>query len=228
LIIRLLVAAVISSVLASLMVQQFGSAFQIPPSVIAGIGVVPTPEQAAKVAAAKRTRDCRNACVTFALIGSIMGLSFGSALGIGRHSLRAFAANSAGGILCGAASGAMAGAIEVIVVPVLFPSLAAESKTIPAEASSWAITGIGVGLGVNLAPLCRRALVSGTIAALGGGLIGGIVYVPIVAVLVPDVDTELVVPDSFVGKLVWIALPAMGMALGMARALPRPVQAPGD
>jgi hypothetical protein len=226
--IRLLVAAAFSTLLASVLVEYFGSPFRIPESVIAGIGVAPTPEQSARVGAAQRVRAGRNSSVTFALIGAALGLSFGSALGIGRRSLRAFAANSVGGLLCGAASGAIAGAIAAIVVPVLFPSLEAEHKTILAEASSWAITGIGVGLGVSLALHCRRALANGALGGFAGGLIGGVLYFPVVALLIPAVDTDLLIPDLFVAKLVWIALPAIGMALGMGRAPVRNGLAPVD
>src|SRR5262245_31688744 len=217
----LVVAAAVSAVLAAALVQQFGSPFRIPASATAGIGVTATPEEVARVTAAKRMRDGRNACVTFALIGAVLGLSFDFALGIGRRSGRGLAVGLVVGVLCGATFGAMGGAIAAEAAPAWFVSLETEHRTILTEALSWAVTSIGVGLGCFFSLRRPRALAAGVVAAFAGGLIGGALYMPVAALLLPSVDTELIIPDSFLARLVWISLPAMGMAFGMGRALVR-------
>jgi hypothetical protein len=219
-ILLLLAAAVLSTILGAALVQKFGNPFRIPPSVTAGIQVVASPEQAAKVSAAKSARDAKNACVTFAIIGTISALCFAVALGSSvLHSRRQRVVASVGGSLYGAVAGAIAGAIAAIVCPTVLASLQAEHKTILAEALGWAIIGIGAGTAVALAVRSRRAWVNGTFAAFAGGLIGGALYVPVVSLLIPSVDTEQIIPDVFAAKLVWIALPVLGVAFGMGRAL---------
>jgi hypothetical protein len=211
----------VAAIAASLLVEEFGHPFALSAEATAGIGVVPTPEQAARVTLAKRVRDGKNLYVTFALMGGEIGLAFGVVLGLLRRSTRAALLGLAGGAVFGAGLGA-AGGFAVGSVSEFLKSAASlenEHRVIIAHLAGWAITGIGIGMGAALGMGERRAVVKGLLAGFAGGLIGGGIYVPIAAILMPTVDTDLVIPDSWSAKLVWIAVPAVLMGVGLGRAL---------
>jgi hypothetical protein len=217
----LAVTGAVAAAIVSKIVEDFGRPFQLPPEATAGIGVSPTSEQAARVTAAKLIRDGKNLYVTFAIMGGGIGLAFGIVMGLLCRSTRGALLGFAGGAVFGAGLG-VAGAYAVLHVGYLASSSTAlenEHKIIFAHLAGWAITGLGVGLGASLAMLDRRALLRGLLAAFAGGLIGGGLYVPIAAVLMPSVDTDLVIPDSWTAKLVWIAVPAVLMGVSLGRAL---------
>jgi hypothetical protein len=217
----LAVTGAVAAAVMSKVIEDYGRPFQLPPEATAGIGVAPTPAQSARVTAAKRIRDGKNLYVTFALMGGGIGLAFGVVLGLMRGSPRAALLGFAGGAVFGAGLGA-AGAFAVRFVGDLAnssTSLESEHKIIFAHLAGWAVTGLGVGLGAGFAMLERRALLRGSLAAFAGGLIGGGIYVPVAAVLMPSVDTDLIIPDSWTAKLVWMALPAVLMGVSLGRAL---------
>jgi hypothetical protein len=215
----LLIAALISALVGAAAAQHFGSPFSIPRSVTAGIGVVATPEQAATVGAAKRVRDANNTCATFAIVGMMMGLVYGVVVGVASLTLRRIVTGFVCGTLAGAICGFIAGYLTTPASQVLASSLDSEERTIAVNSLAWGITALGSVFGTLFALPSRRALIPCLLAGFAGSLAGGLLYVPVISLSFPDVDTELIIPDSLVAKCVWIGLPALGFSLGMVRAL---------
>ena len=119
--------------------------------------------------------------------------------------------------MLGAAAGGAIGFAETRIDG--WAMLDPEQRMILKHIVVWSILGVGVGLGASLASKCRRTMARGTLAAFAGGLIGGALYIPVLALAIPDVDATKLVPGPLSALMIWIALPALCMALGLGRAL---------
>src|SRR5262249_50445566 len=136
----LVAAAIVASPPAWLLVEKFQNHFDVPPEAKAGISVVPTPEQQARLSVATRIRDRKNFALTFALIGSVLGLALGAAAGLARGSMTKAAVGLVAGAAAGAVSGALGGAAAALVAERMKSvSIDAELQSLLAQVAAFAI-----------------------------------------------------------------------------------------
>jgi hypothetical protein len=217
-----LVAVAAATIAAGLLVDRFGSTFRVPAEMTAGFGSQVSAEQSARLSAVVRTVNSKNLLVTFALAGAVIGLAFGLAAGIALRSRPDAMRGVFGGAGLGCLFGFGGGWATGFASDRLHTLAAVEDdhKIIFALLAGWAFTGIGVGWGASLSSLGGRTMAKAAIAGFAGGLIGGAVYVPLVAFLAPSVDTAILIPEGLIGKFYWVVFPAALIGLSLARALP--------
>jgi hypothetical protein len=216
-----LVAVAAAAIAAGFLVDRFGSPFRIPAEITAGFGAQNSAEDAARLGAVVRTINRNNLLVTFALAGAVIGLAFGLAAGIALRSWSGTMRGVLGGAAWGCLFGLGGGWVTGFASDRLHTLAAVEDdhKIIFALLAGWAFTGVGVGWGASLSYLRGRTMAKAALAGFAGGLIGGAVYVPLVAFLAPSVDTALLIPEGLIGKFYWVAFPAALMGISLARSL---------
>ena len=221
LLVVMLLTAAGSTIVSWQLVERFHKTFELPASVTTGLGSALSPAQKTAIEAALPARDIKNFSLTVGIFGAVTGLLFGIATGLARGSSAAIVAGILGGSLFGALSGALGGAAEYCLDNRIksLGVLTAEHRAIFGHLTGWAIAGLGVGVGASGSSRCRHTIVRVMVAAFAGGLIGGSLYVPLVTVLLPEFDTEQLMPDAPTATLIWVALPTILMGLGIWRTL---------
>jgi hypothetical protein len=78
--------------------------------------------------------------------------------------------------------------------------------------------GLGVGLGIALWSQTISLGVKTTLAGLAGGLLAAVAYPVIVSILLPDLSTDVLLPDTAIARLVWLCLLSglIGLAIPIA------------
>lgn len=222
---RLLCAAVIAATLAWLAVDQWGSAFRVPPALTAGLGSTIPPDRLAVINAASAKAEQKNSILRVGLYGMIVAAAMGFTVGYLNSTLRAAIIGLASGLLFGALLGMVGGGVANLLAVNLkdSESLDETNRAIIIHLSGWAVAGIGVGLATTLAAGRRKVLGESLLAGIAGGAIGGAMFVPLAAILLPNCDSEVPFPTGSTYRLVWIALPAVMTALVLRHSnVPRP------
>jgi hypothetical protein len=221
----LVAAAIVASPAAWLLVEKFQNHFEIPPEAKAGISVVPTPEQQARLSVAGRIRDRKNLALTFALVGSVLGLALGAAAGFARGSMTKAAVGLVVGAAAGAVSGALGGAAAAWVAEQMKSvPIDAEYQSLLAEVAGFAILGLGPGLAASVVVRGGRGAAGGALAGFYGGLIGGALMYPmlwVAVILVPDIDAASVIPQPAIARFLWTIAAALPIALAAGLAAGR-------
>ncbi|MSR58972.1 MAG: hypothetical protein EXS05_15230 [Planctomycetaceae bacterium] len=227
----MLCAGVLGVVLSWLLIEQFGSTFRVPEWVTAGINYAPNPEQSANITKYNRIIEFGNWPLRFAIFGALLG---------GLLSSAAARSRSATPVLIGALAGAALAGLGGAAVAALNQSLPGDDafknwsesyqsavptfRIILIHGTGFAIAGIGVSLAVSLA-MRRRDLVMRCVShGLVAGLLGGMLFGPLSAVLMPAIE-ETLYPKEGANRLLWLAVPGLLMAYGITTAMkPKPAK----
>lgn len=163
----------------------------------------------------------QNSALLLAVIGGCLGAFLGLAEGVLRHSIGSAALKLLTGAVLGAVFGAAGGLAQVFAglrierLTQLDPTF----RTMAMHSIAWLIVGAGVGLAMLLPPRRLPGLVRGVLSAIAAGLVAGILYAPLAALLFPLNDADQAVPGGSGNRLLFIAVAAglIGLALGRAR-----------
>jgi hypothetical protein len=229
--ILMLAAGVLGVLLSWLLMERFGSTFRVPASVTAGISYSPTPEQAANISKYKRINDFENWPLRYAIFGGLLGGLLSGAAAMSRSARPVLIGALAGAALGGAGGTAVAALNQFLPGDDAFKNWlgsygdnAFTFRVILIHLTGFAIAGIGVGWAVRLAigrrELTGRCLLHG----LAAGLLGGILFAPLSAVLMPGVEENLY-PMAGANRLLWLALPGLLLAFALATDMkPKPAK----
>jgi hypothetical protein len=189
------------------------------------------PAAHAPMHATLRRVEYQNAAGVYGLFGATLSAALAFTEGAARKSARYAAVGIASGITFGGGMGIAGGLIAQWVAFLPTPGFDEMAKTILMRGPSWAIAGMGIGVGFTLPSRCWRTIAAGTAGILLGGVISALVYGPAVGLLFPRVQTELVVPPASADRITWLVVTAgmMGfVASQRGRKYPRVPKLPPD
>lgn len=215
-----LVAGLIGGAVAWWTVQRFDEPFKSP--MIQGMSG-PTREQQQLL----RRAEFGNVVFVYTVFGAIVAATFAVAEGIWRKRPDFCAVGLLTGLGLGAVFGAAGGAIVTMVFRNSLPALMDDwirshnvpfnmVRTMVAHGVGWAITGLGIGLGLALPTLRGRIIIQAPFAGMVGGLVSALIYVPVVATLDKTAQTDLMVAPPGWNRFAWFLTTAglMGLIVG--------------
>lgn len=165
----------------------------------------------------------QNIVAICALIGGILGLGMALAEGAARRCLRFVLLGALSSVVLGSGAGAVAGCAAQKVEKLPLGDLIDLAQSMAAQAVLWTIVGLGAGLGVVLPTRRLRLMLIGPIAGAAGGFVSTLLYGPLVAIAFSMSDTDALVPEDSICRLVWLVVPALiiGLVLGGSGRAPR-------
>lgn len=244
-ILLLALAVFIASLLGAIVVGQVGDVVVMPDD-FANMPLQPSPEYMARYQAALSRMTSGNFALRFAIIGGCVGAAIGLAAAIKNRGL-AVLGGMLGGGLAGAASGFILGrasayltnvtqgeSINLVGIPI-DPML----QTTAMQCFSWALVGIGIGLGWALADRGGKPAATSMLQAIQGGLLGGIlagiIFSVAAAIFFTVSNAFTFVPEKLSERVVWATIGGVSVGVGLlmaaskrAAALPRTADATGD
>lgn len=204
-----------------------GEVLRLPPELaVLSRGVIPGPEDAARLAAGSLVIFYKHMAIWMGVTGALLGGLMGATVGSFRPSRRSILISAVGGLALGALGGAVAGPLAVWMDQLAQDNVPKGQLTVPEyfvilmHGATWLVIGLGVGLGVGLGSPANRAksAVESGLMAGAAGLLAGIVFPIFVGILFPVTKADLPIPDieDPTGRLIWLLLPSvlMGLALG--------------
>jgi len=228
-VIRTLCAAIVGIVGAILSwkaIELIGDVFVLPPD-LAGLafGQLPPPEVQAKVAAATREINIRNAAIWMGAAGAILGILFGLTLCLSRKlglsSIRMILVTLVSGTLFSVVAGVAGYWINAVSRKKMAAGATSppEQFTLLVHGVTWAIVGLGIGIGIALGGRrSGRSRVESVIVIGLVGMVGGCLFPIVAGVLFPAVNSTWPIPplDPTAGRILWLSLPSvlMGLAIG--------------
>jgi hypothetical protein len=224
----LLIAGVLGGGLAWMLVQKSEGYFKPAADVMRNTGQAISPEAMKLMEAEKLRTDCKNATLAAGLFGIVVGGMLGVGSGISQRSVRAAGLALLTGALFGGTLAAIGGYLEVVANARLGQdqSLDKTLKAMTVHSIAWMLAGGGIALGVSL-PRWRGGLLIRCVGAgIAAGVIAGLLYSPLAAMLFPTERSEQPLPTGAWNRLFWISLPAglMGLAIGRASSERSPPQ----
>jgi hypothetical protein len=188
------------------------------PEELANLPTPSPPEKAAEQALAQAVADRYNAILTLAVLGAAAAGFLSAAEAVARHRpLSAFWRGPLGSTV-GGVIGAAAGLIGdgVLAACQSTPALTPLGNTIAVQCTELGVLGLGIGAGVGVAVGSFRLSLHLALGGVLGGVLTGIAYPAIVGYLLPNVQTEHVVPIESNSQLIWLVAASLLMALIMA------------
>jgi hypothetical protein len=168
-------------------------------------GNVPEAQQQELFAALKVNAE-RNAVLSLVLLASTVALVLSVTELLHR---RAGLRVAWGGVLAGVIAGVVAlgaGAIAIELHEALRLEGNRLGKTLVVQGVMLGLTGLGIGLAIA-APLFRpRLLLTCLAGCLIGGLLAALIFPIAAGICLPHVNTDYLVPESGMGRLVWAVL----------------------
>lgn len=81
-------------------------------------------------------------------------------------------------------------------------------KSTLVQGTLFGIAGLGIGLGLALPLRPRKLLLSCLIGGLLGGMVAGALFPILASVALPNLNTDFLMPDEALGRLLWTVLAA--------------------
>lgn len=223
---KLIVAALLSAALATVLVRSVGHVFKLPPELAAlGFGRIPGPEEQVKLAAGNAVIRYKHSVLWMAMIGFVLG----TGLAIARaDQIRGVVKSVIGAALAGSVLAAIAGPVATRIDLSLGKNLApeafslADAAPLGMHALTWAMVGFGIAAGMMFgATGSRKAKLEQCVISLLGGAVGGALFPFAGALFVPELNSGYAIPEfePSTGIFLWIALPTVLIALVSAREL---------
>lgn len=217
------IVAVLTTAISVAAVQRVGDVFQLSGR-LAEIGpgnISSQDQQALNLAYSGQAR--KNAMVKVALVGAITGMVFGVVLGGLRRTRLGMFVGGACGLLFPSILGSVAGFLAVAQYELCKAGLRG-TDSIPEErmmlmhAITWGLVGVGIGLVCGLSTVRTRAVAVISSLFRGGllGMVGGAGYSVLCGMVAPMANTSLPLPEPGVAQWVWIGLPSLLLAVGLA------------
>ena len=192
--------------------------FQFPEEVSAQFPPMGTPIPPEILELNERTLrglDYSNTAVSFAMIGMCLCAAAGIAAGLHRKSAAALAKGLSAGVVLGGVCGAVAGLSEVFIGSSLdriegFDSML---KLMIVHAAAWVL--ISLSLAATVAVAGKNSVVEAMGRAAPGGLLAGLLYLPIAGILFVGNKSDLYVPEGNINRLFWISLSGLLIVLAL-------------
>ncbi len=191
--------------------------FMVPPE-LAAVSPLSHPELLPEAEAARKKALTQNSIAVVALLGALVGGALAVGDGVKRRSPAAALAAGAASAVVGAALGSLAGFVgdRLFGDPGLVAGSTPLDRTVQSMAAALAILGGGVGLGAGAS--CGRRVRTAVVCVVGGvatGAFAGMVYPLAASVLLPAMQTELLVPEEPINRLLWIGVISFLLGLGV-------------
>ncbi len=205
----LVVIALTGALLGFALMSKFGQPVALSRE-MADIGPMSPPDQIALKTAATDRMVLINSITSFSLLATSVGLLLGAWSGTYHSSrVRIVVGAVVGLILTAAISAAAAYAgiqlkTRLHLIPVA--TLSQSAKTICVQMLAWGLTGMALCSAIALGAGRAKALPKYAGAGLLGGILAGVVYPPLAAVLFQMDDTDQLVPLGTASALVWGAV----------------------
>lgn len=208
----LVVASIVGAALGFVLLTNWGQPVVIPPE-LADLTPTSPPEKLALKDAATAHMLKVNAVVSFTMLAAVTGLALCSAAA---RTYRRGITQLIIGVLVGVTASGLSGFVGSIAgenlqarlhdIPI--STLSVGAKTICVHITAWCLTGMG--LCGSLAFVTRRlnCLVKYVGAGAIGGVLAGVLYSPLAAILFPINDSDRLVPTGVANGLVWSVLSA--------------------
>jgi len=220
----MIIAGGVATALCSGAIAAVGEIYPTPPEVL-NLGGSPTEAERTAAAVAQRAVNAGNAMVWLGTSGAILAgvLALGSGL-----TQRAGLNTAVGvlvGILAGGGLGVLAGKLAVsyhasIAATLIGATSKAEQQFMAMHGMTWGLIGLGTGLGCGLSRQsieAKSVIVSVIVAGVLGCIAGG-VFPIILGVTVPLVSSATPIAAEGVGRVIWIGLTSILIAVGLGRS----------
>ena len=106
----------------------------------------------------------------------------------------------------GAASSTISTAIGTNTNPTVPPKVSPLVKVMIVQGAGLGVLGLGIGLAMALPLFPPRPLATCVTGGLLGGLLAALVFPLAIGFLLPNANTEELMPEAAVGRLLWIGL----------------------
>ena len=166
--------------------------------------------------------------VAFAALGGLAALTFTLAEGLAARRAGAGAACAVLGLLIGAAAGWVGGMLGWSIREAVVEVLPAMGVTVVSQVVGLGLVGLGIGLSAGLVHRRGAVMVNSIFGGLLGGALAGLLYPILTSFLLPRVNTEVLVPIETSGRLAWILIACILIALaasGLGTKGPRATRA---
>jgi hypothetical protein len=207
-----LILAALAALLAWGVLGIVDPVFELPDHLRDLSGNAPEEQQNELMAASVDTNN-NNATFGLVLLASTLGLFLTVAeLTFRRERLRAIW----GGLLAILIAGAIAvggGCLGAFLsLSPLLPDDAL-TRTMIVQGVTWGVVGLGVGLAVGLPILRVPLMMTCAVSGMLGGLFAGLIFPITASVLLPNLRTQILMPDPGIGRLLWLGLASGLIAL---------------
>lgn len=157
-----------------------------------------------------------NPAVLLAIFAAAHAAMLAIVEGVARRSTKYVLVGVVSGVLIGGGLGAAAGWLAQSVFDLPMHQLIDMAKTVVVQATCWSLTGLGIGIGFTLPAWRRKAICSGAVGAVVGGLLAALIFGPAAALTFQLANTDTLVPQQSVQRLMWLLTAAvlMGFAAG--------------
>ncbi len=205
----LVIIALIGALIGFAVMSKYGQPIALSKE-MADIGPMSPPDQIALKNAATERMVLVNSITSFCLLATSVGVLLGAWAGTYHPSrVRIVVGAVVGLILTAAISAAAAYAgiqLKARLHPIPVGTLSLSAKTICVQMLAWGLTGMAFCSAIALAAGRAKALPKYAGAGLLGGILAGVVYPPLAAVLFQMDDTDQLVPLGTASGLVWGAV----------------------
>jgi hypothetical protein len=222
--ILMILASVIAAGLGYAVASGVGNVYPTPPELL-NLGAAPTDEERAIAMAAKLKADQANAMIMLGIVGAVWGTILSACAGwlrsVGKRTFIACLTTAAvaGGL------GVVAGNVVLTYHGSISMSLftnpdGAEQKVMMMHGLTWALIGLGLGLGCSIASTninAKSVCVSTLVGGIMGGL-AGIMFPFAIALAAPLIDASLPIPPAGMAQIIWIGLASLFVGGGLSRA----------
>ena len=161
----------------------------------------------------------QNALLSMTLLGSSLGGWL--ALAVSVLGPRPTVPRALLAIVCGALAGAIFGALGTYAAfaagdSLVNTDLSPMVRAYLAHGITWAILGMGVGLGISLSNPRSRELAANLGLGALAGLLSVLVYQVVASLLLPAENTTFIIPGSTTARVTWAVLSCGVMAVALA------------
>ena len=154
-----------------------------------------------------------HAMVAFAALGGLAALTFTLAEGLAARRAGLGAAFAVLGLVIGAAAGWLGGMLGWSVREAVAELLPAMGVTVVSQVVGLGFIGLGIGLSAGLVHRRGAVMVNSIFGGLLGGALAGLLYPILTSFLLPRVNTEVLVPIEASGRLAWMLIACILIAL---------------
>ena len=218
------IGGIAAAVLTSTCIHFFHDRFEIPADILALSGKMELkPAETARSTQFLATLTRNRGMLAIGAFGALSGALFSLAAARVPGARRSPVAGAVLGLLLGGGFGVIAGAAGFATKTYLLDVIEDDLlRMIGMHATFWIIVGIGIGLAVGITRGTTMAILAAVASSVLGGIIAAGVYAPLAAVIFPNESSDLIVPETFLNRLLWTGGAALSMAVLMARSVVTP------
>ncbi len=214
-----IVLAVAAAMAFWLLMRAYHPVFRLPPEFL-NVSPYANAETVAAAARVEAETSQRNAILTLATLGILMGIALGAAGGLLQRSLKLIVIAAILGAILGGLGGALGGFashLTYVSIKPPFEPISLKGTSI-VQVIALGLAGMGIGLGTGIALRSTQPTIESTLFGLLAGAAAGLVFPITLAAALPTIITEGVITNNANAQLLWVMLTALflGLILPMA------------